>query len=128
MERTSQTSWERKASKYKRYPSEQRRLRLAYDIRCMMDQSTDEEHERLKIALLKAIELLTPVQKDYLMLYFFEGKNMRQIGELRGVDKSTVSRTVTRARKRLYTYLQFTSERFLLTDSFVGQLTEKKRG
>lgn len=116
-----------KRSKYNRSKEDQRRLRLAYDLRIMLDQSTSEESERLKLALKKAIEMLTPTQRTYLTLYFYEGKNMQQIAELYGKDKSSISRTLHRARRNLYTYLQFTTKRFLVTDSFVERMENSKR-
>ena len=44
---------------------------------------------------------LTKKQKCYIILYYREGLTERQIAERFGVDKSTVSRTISRGRERL---------------------------
>ena len=52
-------------------------------------------------------ELLTPKQRMYLSMYYFEGLSMEEIGARVGVNKSTVSRTVSRARARLNRALKY---------------------
>ena len=52
--------------------------------------------------LLRAIdERLTPTQKKYISAYYFKAKTLEEIASDNGVDVSTVSRTVKRARTRL---------------------------
>lgn len=52
--------------------------------------------------LMQAInEQLTPKQKKYILEYYFNAKTLTQIADENGLDVSTVSRTVTRARSRL---------------------------
>lgn len=50
---------------------------------------------------------LTERQKQILHLYYFEGKNGREISEMLYVNKSTVSRTLYRARERIRKNLRF---------------------
>lgn len=44
---------------------------------------------------------LTKKQKCYMVLYYRDGLTVKEIAEKYGVDKSTVSRTINRGRKRL---------------------------
>lgn len=44
---------------------------------------------------------LTPAQKQYIMLYYSSKLTMREIAGIFGVTPSTVSRTISRAAKRL---------------------------
>lgn len=44
---------------------------------------------------------LTKKQKCYIMLYYRDGLTMQEIADCMGVNRSTVSRTVTAARKKL---------------------------
>lgn len=51
--------------------------------------------------------VLTPCQQRYLLLYYQEHMTMRAIAEQCGVDITTVSRTLKRARSRLRRVLQY---------------------
>lgn len=65
-----------------------------------------EELERLKVCLLRAIKMaLTDKQKEYLIMYYYDGLQTTEIAKLAGKDKSTISRTINRALKRVYKYL-----------------------
>ena len=67
-----------------------------------MAADNSKEISRLKRNLIRALrEDVTAKQRQALLLYYAEGKNMRVIGESLGVDKSTVSRTINRALSRL---------------------------
>lgn len=44
---------------------------------------------------------LTKTQKSYIMLYYSENKTIAEIAEIYGVNKSTVSRTINRAKANL---------------------------
>lgn len=107
--------------------SEKRRWKLAQDLRMHLDTTDSQERVLVRKALGKAIEMLPQKQRDYLTLYFGRGLRMEDIAQMRGVDKSTVSRTIKRARINLYKYLQFTSVRFLNDSRFIGHLTEQNR-
>ena len=64
--------------------------------------------ERLRRNLRKAREQeLTPRQQQMLRMYYDEGKSMAKIALSLKVNKSTVSRTIARGRKRLQRYLQY---------------------
>ena len=50
---------------------------------------------------------LTPRQQQVLTLYNYQGMNMTQIAQTLGVNCSTVSRTIRRAKQRLYRCLRY---------------------
>ena len=52
-------------------------------------------------------EELTPVQREILLAYYIENKKICRIAEDRGVHKSTVSRTLKRAERKLRRYLRY---------------------
>ena len=52
-------------------------------------------------------EELTELQRQTLMEYYFQEKNIPQIAAERGVNKSTVSRTLRRAENKLRRYLRY---------------------
>ena len=56
---------------------------------------------------------VTDRQREFLLLYYAQGLNMRQIGERLGVDKSTVSRTIKRGEARLQRCLRYGAEAYL---------------
>lgn len=80
-------------------------------LRSWLKQSAGSNEEALKRVqkhLPVAIqEELTPQQQRILQMYFYEGKNTREIGEELGLHPSTVSRTRTRAEQNLYRVLRY---------------------
>lgn len=50
---------------------------------------------------------LTPMQRETVLAYYFQGLNICQIAQQRGVNKSTVCRTLHRAEKRLQRCLRY---------------------
>ena len=50
---------------------------------------------------------LTPLQREAILAYYFQGKNICAIAEERGVNKSTVCRTLHRAEARLRRCLRY---------------------
>lgn len=52
-------------------------------------------------------EELTPLQRHALMAYYFQELTIAQIAEERGVNKSTVCRTLHRAEEKLRKYLKY---------------------
>ena len=73
-----------------------------------------QELSRLKRNLIRALrEDVTQRQRQALLLYYAEGRNMREIGEKLGVDKSTVSRTIKRGERRLQRCLRYGAEAYL---------------
>ncbi len=53
------------------------------------------------------LQELTPIQRETLLAYYIEELNIVQIAQRRGVNKSTVSRTLKRAEKTLRRYLRY---------------------
>lgn len=67
-----------------------------------------ERLERLRRNLRQAREReLTPRQRQLLELYYDQGMTIPQIAEELGLNRSTVSRTLRRARDRLYRCLRY---------------------
>ncbi|MBQ7416199.1 MAG: sigma-70 family RNA polymerase sigma factor [Oscillospiraceae bacterium] len=52
-------------------------------------------------------EELTPLQRQTLIAYYFQEQTIPQIAADRGVNKSTVSRTLRRAEAKLRRYLKY---------------------
>lgn len=50
---------------------------------------------------------LTPLQRETMMLYYFEEKRIAEIARLQGVHRSTVLRTLRRAENRLRRFLRY---------------------
>ena len=72
------------------------------------DPDNAERLDRLRRNLQKVRELeLTEKQAEAVHLYYDLGLSIPQIAQERGVHKSTVSRTLARARERLKRYLQY---------------------
>ena len=68
-----------------------------------------EQMTRLRRNLRRAREEeLTERQREMVGLYYDQGMTMPQIAERLGVSRSTVSRTLRRARDRLYRFLRYT--------------------
>lgn len=97
------------------------RIRPA-EMACCAQQFDDEYTnaqtlDRVKAALLKAIqENVTDKQREYLLRYYGQGKNMIEIGQELGVDKSTVSRTIKRGEARLRRCLRYGAKQFPADD------------
>ena len=78
--------------------------------RWLQEQSGDnaDRLERLRRNLRRAREAeLTDRQREVLDLYYGQGLSMPQIAQALSLNKSTVSRTIARAKRRLYHYLQY---------------------
>lgn len=52
-------------------------------------------------------EELTPLQRQTLTAYYFQQQTIPRIAADRGVNKSTVSRTLRRAEEKLRRYLRY---------------------
>ena len=70
------------------------------------DNGEQLDHLRTKLRYARSAEL-TQRQQQLLRLYFEEGKTMPQIARELHVSCSTVSRTLRRARERLYRCLRY---------------------
>ena len=67
-----------------------------------------QRRERLRRNLRRAMKReLTPRQQEILALDYVENRPLSEIAALLGVNKSTVSRTMCRARHRLHHILQY---------------------
>ncbi len=79
-----------------------------------IQSDNSQEISRLKRNLIRALqEDVTSKQRQMLLMYYAEGKNMREIGEIMGVDRSTVSRTIQRGERRLQRCLRYGAETYL---------------
>lgn len=71
-------------------------------------ETNDEQLARLRRNLRKArVQELTPRQQEVLALYYDQGMKMVEIARELGIDPSTVSRTLRRAKTRLYRCLRY---------------------
>ena len=52
-------------------------------------------------------EELTPLQKEVIIAYYFQAQNIPEIAKMRGVNKSTICRTLHRAEQKLQKYLRY---------------------
>ena len=71
-------------------------------------EDNSEQLARLRRNMRRVREKeLTPRQQEMLHLYYDLGLSIPQIAREKGVHKSSVSRTLARARERLKRYLQY---------------------
>ena len=52
-------------------------------------------------------EELTPLQREALIAYYIQGQTIPEIARDRGVQKSTISRTLHRAEDKLRRFLKY---------------------
>ena len=79
-----------------------------------MAADNSREGSRLKRNLIRCLrEDVTEKQRQMILMYYAEGKNMREIGEQIGIDKSSVSRTIKRGERRLQRCLRYGAEAYL---------------
>ena len=75
--------------------------------------------EHLKNCVHVAIhECLTPKQREYLELYM-SGYNGTEIAEMCGVNRSSVSRTISRGLRRLMSHIKYATPRTLKAEGKV---------
>lgn len=69
---------------------------------CFQGQTNRREREEYRRFLYRAIKTqLTHRQTQVMLLYYFEGKNITEIAQELGLNKSTVSRTLRCSLNRL---------------------------
>lgn len=69
---------------------------------CFQGKTNRREREEYRRFLYRAIKTqLTHRQTQVMLLYYFEGKNITEIAQELGLNKSTVSRTLRRSLNRL---------------------------
>ncbi|MBQ7980707.1 MAG: sigma-70 region 4 domain-containing protein [Oscillospiraceae bacterium] len=61
----------------------------------------------LKILRKVIEEALTERQREMITLYYFDRANIPQIAEKLGVNRSTVSRTISRGRRNIMEKMKF---------------------
>ena len=85
-----------------------RDIEYQFYIRSLYGGDNSDSRRRLIKNLRRAMELeLTPRQHQIMKLYFLEGEKMHEIAEELGVNKSTVSRTISRGKLRLQRCLKY---------------------
>lgn len=68
----------------------------------------NEQKSSAENAVIMAIdEELTDKQRNVLLLYYFEGKSIIEIAKMLGVNKSSVSRLLSRAKMRIEKVLKY---------------------
>ena len=94
-------------TRYKR--GEENASTMAVYARAISEQNTNSaDVSRLKKNLIRAIqEDVTPRQRQVLLLYYAQGLNTREIGEMLGLHPTTISRTIQRGEKRLKRVLRY---------------------
>ena len=81
--------------------------RIPIELAALSSQTSDSGSEQLitrfKTMLLREAlsNVLTKTQKCYIILYYNEGLSMPEIARRFNVNKSTVSRTIAAARRKL---------------------------
>ena len=84
--------------------------RSAYDsyLRKLSEEEDGFRHS-FRTAFFQAMhEELTGRQREVLLLYYLDQLTMQQVAERLDVNRSTVCRTLQRARERLYACLRYT--------------------
>lgn len=75
------------------------------------DSDQNEEYRRLKCTMAKVMAgELTPLQQECIRLYYYDGLTMEQVGQTLGVQKSSVSKVLHRARQRIEKVLRYSYE------------------
>lgn len=64
---------------------------------------------RLMLKIMRSIieNELSQRQRQMILLYYFEGENIPQIAERLGVNRSTVSRTISRGRRNILEKMKY---------------------
>lgn len=70
------------------------------------DNENDVRRLKRNLRLAREVEL-TPRQRQLMQMRYEENMSVTQIADALGLDKSTVSRTITRAKQRLYKCLRY---------------------
>lgn len=79
-----------------------------------LDEDGPDYRAHVKKCVAKAImEELTDRQRQYFLMYFVDNRTILQIAEMVGVNKSTVSRTLTAAKKKLARVLRYSAPQLI---------------
>lgn len=67
-----------------------------------------EKMETVKRMLYEVINNeLSEHQKDCLLMYYFDKMKLKEIANIKGVNISTISRTIKRGEKNIYNFLKY---------------------
>ena len=81
---------------------------LSYYARPSEGEDNKQARQRMQRALQHAVQNeLTQRQRDCLKLYYYENKSVVEIAEYYQLNRSTVSRHLQAAKKRLHRVLQY---------------------
>ena len=75
-----------------------------FDVSLFRQIPREQQIRRMKAVIR---EELTQLQRDTVLAYYFENKTLAQIAGERGVNKSTVCRTLKRAEEKLRRFLRY---------------------
>lgn len=72
------------------------------------EQSNSDKH-RLILKIMRGIieNELTERQREMIVLYYFKRVNIPEIAEMLGVNRSTVSRTISRGRRNVMEKMKY---------------------
>lgn len=72
-------------------------------------ESSNSAKHRMMLKILRKVieEALTERQREMITLYYFDRDNIPQIAEKLGVNRSTVSRTISRGRRNIMEKMKF---------------------
>ena len=71
-------------------------------------ETNSELTAKVKKTMAKIIKNdLTPRQREIIMLYYYSGLGVSEIADKLEIAPSTVSRTIKRARDKIYKYLKY---------------------
>ena len=80
---------------------------MAAWLRANAEDNESDVRRRKRNLRLAREEELTPRQRQLMQMRFEQNMSVSEIAEALGLDKSTVSRTITRAKQRLYKCLRY---------------------
>ena len=84
------------------------------------------EHAK-KVVLFAIQNELTEKEREYYTLYYVQRMPMTEIAKLKGVYKSTVSRALTRATKKLHNVMRYTAPHLLHTEAKTGNTIRNRK-
>lgn len=80
-------------------------VELSFDADAETNSELTEKVKRTMIKIIK--NELTARQREIIVLYYYKGKGVSEIAEMLRLAPSTVSRTIKRARDRIYKFLKY---------------------
>lgn len=90
--------------------------KVSYDywFRHQFGVNDEDTAQKISNTIYVAVRLeLSETQRKYFVRYYFEGLTMAEIAEEFGANKSTISRTIARARKKLERVLKYVDPRLM---------------